>query len=245
MAQATSHGWRFFRAGGVDQVMLRNGADLASLHHLDQKLWMALAMPTRGLQFDPRTADLLDTDKDGRIRPPEVLGALAWAEAALVSLDDLLKGGDGGRDERGAGARAGADERAGGTGGGRHARDARPGGGAACGVCPDRDGLVTLSFRGLRHCRALTDAGPPARRSREFMTNPWHCPGLPGAFVTISCYNCDTGSLRCDPSAERTGESRPARSGYRSPPRLVPARRLPFGAPLPNRGERGVVLSAA
>ncbi len=75
-------------------MQLRHGADLTHLAELDQKLWMALAMPTRGVEFDPRTAALLDTDKDGRIRPPEVLAAIAWASTAFKSLDPLFKGGD-------------------------------------------------------------------------------------------------------------------------------------------------------
>ncbi len=94
MNAPSSHGWQFFRVGGVDQVTFRNGADLTHLAELDQKLWMTLAMPTRGIEFDPRTADLIDTDKDGRIRPPEVLAALDWIAGALKDPGDLLRGGD-------------------------------------------------------------------------------------------------------------------------------------------------------
>ena len=71
--------FRFFRAGGVDQIMLDAGA-LVHLASLDEKLWLALACPTHGLELDARTLDLIDTDKDGRIRPPEVLAAVAWAK---------------------------------------------------------------------------------------------------------------------------------------------------------------------
>lgn len=88
------HTWKFFLAGGVDQVALRTGADIANLGQLDQKLWVALAVPTRGIEFDTKTLDLIDTDKDGRIRPPELLTAVKWAETSFKSLDDLLKGGD-------------------------------------------------------------------------------------------------------------------------------------------------------
>jgi hypothetical protein len=89
-----NHTWRFFRAGGVDQVELGSGADLERLTELDQKLWVALACPTRGLHIDERTLDLVDTDHDGRIRPPEVLAAIAWASEAFTSLDVLLEGKD-------------------------------------------------------------------------------------------------------------------------------------------------------
>jgi hypothetical protein len=86
--------WQYFRAGGVDQVAIRSGADLAHLRELDQKQWVALACPTRGLEFDARTLDLLDTDNDGRIRPPELIAACEWACAQLRDPDDLIQGGD-------------------------------------------------------------------------------------------------------------------------------------------------------
>ena len=89
---ATTHTWKFFRAGGFDQVKLETGADLASLDQLDQKLWVALACPTRGLEFDSRTLDLVDTDKDGRVRVPEVIAAAKWAVGLLKNPDDLIKG---------------------------------------------------------------------------------------------------------------------------------------------------------
>jgi hypothetical protein len=87
-----AHTWKFFRAGGFDQVKLESGADLANLDQLDQKLWVALACPTRGLEFDSRTLDLIDTDKDGRIRAPELIAAAKWAAGLLKNPDDLLKG---------------------------------------------------------------------------------------------------------------------------------------------------------
>ena len=91
---SSSHQWRFFRAGGFDQVKLETGADLLSLDQLDQKLWVALACPISGLEFDPRTAALLDTDQDGRIRAPEVIAAVKWAGSMLKNPDDLIRGGD-------------------------------------------------------------------------------------------------------------------------------------------------------
>lgn len=89
-----AHAWQFFRAGGVDQVLIRSGADLAHLGELDQKLWVALACPTRGTELDARTLDLIDTDRDGRIRPPELIAACAWACRHLNDPDLLLQGGD-------------------------------------------------------------------------------------------------------------------------------------------------------
>ena len=73
------HVWRFFRAGGFDQVRLDSAADLQNLQHLDQKLWVALACPTSGLELDAQTLSLIDTDKDGRVRVPEIIAATQWA----------------------------------------------------------------------------------------------------------------------------------------------------------------------
>ena len=86
-----SHTWKFFRAGGFDQVRLDSGADLAALDQLDQKLWVALACPTTGLEFDSRTLALIDSDNDGRIRPPELIAAAKWVCDLLKNPDDLLK----------------------------------------------------------------------------------------------------------------------------------------------------------
>jgi hypothetical protein len=94
MSTSASFRWRFFRAGGFDQVKLETGADLMNLDQLDQKLWVALACPTTGLEFDPKTLALVDTDKDGRIRVPELIAAVKWAGSMLKNPDDLVKGGD-------------------------------------------------------------------------------------------------------------------------------------------------------
>ncbi|MBN2507482.1 MAG: hypothetical protein JXQ71_12385 [Verrucomicrobia bacterium] len=92
--ESHQHSWTFFRSGGVDQVAFLSGADIWNLEHLDQKLWVALAMPTRGIEFDPKTLDHLDTDKDGRIRAPEVLAAVQWLKEVYKDPNGLLKGGD-------------------------------------------------------------------------------------------------------------------------------------------------------
>ncbi len=88
----SNHTWKFFRAGGFDQVKLETGADLMALDQLDQKLWVALACPTSGLEFDKATLALIDTDKDGRVRAPELISAVKWAGGLLKNPDDLLKG---------------------------------------------------------------------------------------------------------------------------------------------------------
>lgn len=86
-----AHVWRFFRAGGFDQVKLDSGADLLALDQLDQKLWVALACPAGGLHFDPKTLALIDTDNDGRVRAAELIAAAKWVGTLLKNPDDLLK----------------------------------------------------------------------------------------------------------------------------------------------------------
>lgn len=90
----SQHTWRFFRAGGSDQVAIETADDLRNLRHLDQKLWVALACPVRGLEFDERTLSLMDSDGDDRIRVPEVLAAVEWAITMLKDPATLLSGGD-------------------------------------------------------------------------------------------------------------------------------------------------------
>jgi hypothetical protein len=53
---------------------------------------VALACPTSGLEFDKATLALIDTDKDGRVRAPELIAAVKWAGSLLKNPDDLLKG---------------------------------------------------------------------------------------------------------------------------------------------------------
>jgi hypothetical protein len=91
---AQPHRWHFFRVGGFDQVNLTSGHDLLALDQLDQKLWVALSCPTRGLEFDSQTLELIDSDKDGHIRVPEIIAATKWAGNLLINPDDLLKESD-------------------------------------------------------------------------------------------------------------------------------------------------------
>jgi hypothetical protein len=85
------HHWKFFRAGGFDQVHLERGSDLMALDQLDPKLWVALSCPTHGVALDDRTLELIDTDGDSRIRVPEIIEAVKWAGSLLKNADDLTK----------------------------------------------------------------------------------------------------------------------------------------------------------
>ncbi len=87
------HRWNFFRSGGLDQAALTTARDLTELASLDQKLWVALSCPVKGLQIDERTLALIDTDADGHVRPPEIIAAVTWACARLQDPASLLRGG--------------------------------------------------------------------------------------------------------------------------------------------------------
>ncbi len=93
MTQALAHRWRFFRAGGFDQVQLETPADLAALRGLDQKLWASLACPVNNLELDRRMLDYIDLNKDGRIRAPEILDVVDWTLARLADPAVLFQPG--------------------------------------------------------------------------------------------------------------------------------------------------------
>lgn len=92
--KASFHHWTFQRLGGLDQVVLKTAQDISHLDELDPKLWVALSCPASGLEFDERTLALLDTDKDSRIRIPEILEAVQWTCARLNNPDSLIDAPD-------------------------------------------------------------------------------------------------------------------------------------------------------
>ncbi|MDD4428653.1 MAG: hypothetical protein PHG64_09725, partial [Paludibacter sp.] len=83
--------WQFSRVGGVNRVNLESGADLQHLGELDQKLWTALSCPVHGLEVDSKTLELIDTDKDGKIKVPEILAAVKWILSVIKNPDDLVR----------------------------------------------------------------------------------------------------------------------------------------------------------
>ena len=95
MAESTpGFKWVFHRMGGLDQVEFRTGEEICRLRQLDPKLWVALSCPAQGLEFDARTLTLVDSDRDGRIRIPEVIDAAEWTCSRLKNPDLLLSPGN-------------------------------------------------------------------------------------------------------------------------------------------------------
>jgi hypothetical protein len=87
----TNHIWSFSTVGGVKRVNLESGADLLNLATLDPKLWTALSCPVNGLEIDHKTLEVIDADKDGQIRVPEIIEAVNWITSVLKNPNDLLK----------------------------------------------------------------------------------------------------------------------------------------------------------
>ena len=89
----TSYPWTFTSVGGTVRVKITSGADIAHLGELDRKLWTVLSCPTRNLEFDQKTLDILDTDHDGNIRVDEVIACAQWLTGILKDPDLLLTRG--------------------------------------------------------------------------------------------------------------------------------------------------------
>lgn len=87
----SKHIWHFSRIGGVSRVSLGSGNDLLALETLDQKLWAALSSPVVGLEVDPKTLELIDTDGDGKIRVPEIIEATKWLTSLIKNPEELVK----------------------------------------------------------------------------------------------------------------------------------------------------------
>jgi hypothetical protein len=90
----TAHVWRFLRAGGFDQVRIETGEDILSLDELDMKLWVALACPVAGMEFDAKTLEILDLDHDGRIRASEIIETVRWLRRVLKDPEILTGEGE-------------------------------------------------------------------------------------------------------------------------------------------------------
>lgn len=88
--EKVGHTWTFARIGGIDQVVLKNGDDVAHLSELDPKLWAILSAPARQPNY-AETYAFLGTDNDGKVRIPDILDHITWLKKVLVSLDVLFE----------------------------------------------------------------------------------------------------------------------------------------------------------
>ena len=91
---ANKHKWHFIQTGGLMQVKLSTADDILNLRDLDQKLWIALSCPVKGLEFSEETLTLLDTDKNGRVRVPEILEAVELVKKYFKKPEIIMTEGD-------------------------------------------------------------------------------------------------------------------------------------------------------
>ena len=91
--EKTPYNWTFTSVGGTVRVKITSGADIAHLGELDRKMWTVLSCPTRNLEFDQKTLDLIDSDHDGNIRVDEVIANAQWITGILKDPDLLLTRG--------------------------------------------------------------------------------------------------------------------------------------------------------
>ncbi|MCQ2262349.1 MAG: hypothetical protein MJZ42_04255 [Bacteroidales bacterium] len=87
--------WNYCSVGGVMRVNIATGEDIRHLGELDQKLWTVLSCPTKGLEFCEKTLQMIDADKDGKIRVQEIVATANWLCDVLADPELLIHGGDG------------------------------------------------------------------------------------------------------------------------------------------------------
>ncbi|MBQ4474891.1 MAG: hypothetical protein II935_01730, partial [Bacteroidales bacterium] len=68
LSKDKAYEWKFSKIGGVTRVNIETGDDIAHLGELDQKMWTVLSCPTKGLEIDDKTLEILDLDHDGKIK---------------------------------------------------------------------------------------------------------------------------------------------------------------------------------
>jgi len=80
--------------GGLIQANISTIDDVLNLRDLDPKMWTALACPVQGLEFSEETLSILDTDKNGRVRLPEILDAVEYIRKYFARPEIIMEKGD-------------------------------------------------------------------------------------------------------------------------------------------------------
>ena len=89
-----NHSWYFVQNGGLIQPQISTIDDVLNLENLDPKMWTALACPVLGLEFSEETLTLLDSDKNGRVRIPEILSVISYIKKYFAKPEILMTEGD-------------------------------------------------------------------------------------------------------------------------------------------------------
>ena len=83
---------RFTRTGRAYHLDIATAADLRNALDLDEALWVATSAPIDTLHLDALFLQLVDTDHDGRIKPPELKDAIRWCLEVLCDARGLDAG---------------------------------------------------------------------------------------------------------------------------------------------------------
>ena len=83
---------RFTRTGRAYHLDISTAADLRSVLELDEAHWVATSAPIHSLHLDALFLQLVDTDHDERIKPPELKDAIRWCLAVLCDVRGLDAG---------------------------------------------------------------------------------------------------------------------------------------------------------
>ncbi|MBP5603316.1 MAG: hypothetical protein J6X78_11390 [Treponema sp.] len=88
------YSYHFMQNGGLIQAKISTIDDVLNLRDLDPKMWTALACPVQGLEFSEETLSILDTDKNGRVRQPEILEAVEYIRKYFSRPEIIMQKGD-------------------------------------------------------------------------------------------------------------------------------------------------------
>ncbi|MCR4578947.1 MAG: hypothetical protein K5681_01225 [Treponema sp.] len=94
MKHTDKHSFHFMQNGGLIQAKISTIDDVLNLRDLDPKMWTALACPVQGLEFSEETLSILDTDKNGRVRQPEILEAVEFIRKYFSKPEIIMEKGD-------------------------------------------------------------------------------------------------------------------------------------------------------
>lgn len=90
----SGHQWRYSQSGGLIQVQISTINDVFNLKDLDPKQWTALSCPVKGLEFSEETLQILDSDKNGKVRIPEILEAIEFIKKYFKQPEIIMTPGD-------------------------------------------------------------------------------------------------------------------------------------------------------
>lgn len=91
---SNGHVWNFVQTAGLVQLKIDSIDDVLNLADLDPKLWVALSCPVKGLEFSEETLSILDTDKNGRVRVPEILETVEFIKKYFKKPSVIMTKGD-------------------------------------------------------------------------------------------------------------------------------------------------------